>query len=114
MQKLNLVALFGGQSSEHVVSCMSAKNIIANIDTEKYNVILVGITEAGHWLKVDSLAQLEDDSWRESHVSAVLSPDAEDKCLLVMDGDKTEKSMWTWCSRFSTAFTARTARCRAF
>lgn len=54
MQKLNLVALFGGQSSEHVVSCMSAKNIIANIDTEKYNVILVGITEAGHWLKVDS------------------------------------------------------------
>ena len=91
MQKLNLVALFGGQSSEHVVSCMSAKNIIANIDTEKYNVILVGITEAGHWLKVDSLAQLEDDSWRESHVSAVLSPDAEDKCLLVMDGDKTEK-----------------------
>ena len=47
MSKLNLVALFGGQSSEHVVSCMSVQNVVANMNTEKYNVILVGITEEG-------------------------------------------------------------------
>lgn len=45
MEKLNVVALFGGQSSEHVVSCMSVQNVAANINKEKYNVILVGITE---------------------------------------------------------------------
>ena len=52
MEKKNIVVLFGGQSSEHVVSCMSVQNVAANINEEKYNVILVGITEDGHWVKV--------------------------------------------------------------
>lgn len=91
MSKLNLVALFGGQSSEHVVSCMSVQNVAANINREKYNVILVGITEDGHWLKVDSTDEIKNDTWRESRVSAVLSPDAKEKCLLVMEDGKVEK-----------------------
>lgn len=57
MEKKNIVVLFGGQSSEHVVSCMSVQNVAANINEEKYNVILVGITEDGHWVKVDSLSR---------------------------------------------------------
>ena len=88
---MNLVALFGGQSSEHVVSCMSVQNVVANIDTEKYNVILVGITEDGHWVKVDSAEEIKNDTWRESKVSAVLSPDAKEKCLLLMEDGKVEK-----------------------
>ena len=91
MSKKNLVALFGGQSSEHVVSCMSVQNVVANIDREKYNVILVGITEDGHWLKVDSTEEIKNDTWRESKVGAVLSPDAKEKCLLVMEEGKVEK-----------------------
>ena len=91
MSKKNLVALFGGQSSEHVVSCMSVQNVVANIDREKYNVILVGITEDGHWLKVDSTEEIKNDTWRESKVGAVLSPDAKEKCLLVMEDGKVEK-----------------------
>ena len=39
MEKKNIVVLFGGQSSEHVVSCMSVQNVAANINEEKYNVI---------------------------------------------------------------------------
>lgn len=88
---MNLVALFGGQSSEHVVSCMSVQNVVANIDTEKYNVILVGITEDGRWVKVDSAEEIKNDTWRESKVSAVLSPDAKEKCLLLMEDGKVEK-----------------------
>lgn len=91
MNKKNLVALFGGQSSEHVVSCMSARNVIANMDTEKYNVIIVGITEEGHWLKVDSIQEIEADTWRENKTEAVLSPDAREKCLLVMENGHVEK-----------------------
>ena len=91
MSKKNLVALFGGQSSEHVVSCMSVQNVVANIDREKYNVILVGITEDGHWLKVDSTEEIKNDTWRESKVSAVISPDAKEKCLLVMKDGSVEK-----------------------
>lgn len=91
MSKKNLVALFGGQSSEHVVSCMSVQNVVANIDRDAYNVILVGITEDGHWLKVDSTEEIKNDTWRESKVSAVLSPDATEKCLLVMEEGRVEK-----------------------
>lgn len=91
MSKKNLVALFGGQSSEHVVSCMSVQNVAFHVDTEKYNVILVGITEEGHWLKVNSLEEIKNDTWRESKVSAVLSPDASEKCLLVMENGNVEK-----------------------
>ncbi len=79
MEKLNVVALFGGQSSEHVVSCMSVQNVAANINKEKYNVILVGITEEGRWLKVDSLDEVKNDTWRTSGSRAVLSPDASEK-----------------------------------
>ena len=55
MEKKTIAVLFGGQSSEHVVSCMSAANVVEQIDTDKYNLLLIGITEDGHWLKAPSL-----------------------------------------------------------
>ena len=82
MEKKNIVVLFGGQSSEHVVSCMSVQNVAANINEEKYNVILVGITEDGHWVKVDSLSQVKDDTWRESNTAPPPPPDEPPKLWL--------------------------------
>ena len=41
-------------------------------DTEKYNVILVGITKEGRWLLVDSVKDIEDGSWREGEVKAFI------------------------------------------
>ena len=89
--KKNLVVLFGGQSSEHVVSCMSVLNVAANIDRELYNVYLVGITEEGRWLYVDSEKEIEDESWRKKEVSAFLSPDATEKCLFILRDGGMEK-----------------------
>lgn len=91
MEKRNLVALFGGQSSEHAVSCMSVQNVAADLDTDKYHVILVGITEDGHWLKVNSLEEIKDGSWEENGVPAILSPDAREQCLLVTENGRTER-----------------------
>lgn len=91
MEKKRLAVLFGGQSSEHVVSCMSAANVIEQIDAEKYELLLIGITEDGHWLKVDSADALRSGSWRESRVEAVISPDATKKCAIITEaGRKTE------------------------
>ena len=89
--KKNLVVLFGGQSSEHVVSCMSVLNVAANIDRELYNVYLVGIREEGRWLFVDSEKEIEDESWRKKAVSAFLSPDATEKCLFILRDGRMEK-----------------------
>ena len=85
MNKKNLVVIFGGNSSEHQVSCISSQTIIKNIDTDLYNVLLVGITREGQWLFVDSLDELANDTWRETGKKAILSPDSLAKELLVFD-----------------------------
>ena len=89
--KKSVLVIFGGQSSEHIVSCMSAVNVINNIDRERYDVTLIGITEEGRWLLVDGVESIQNESWRRGSVTAVLSPDATEKCVIVMDGAKTEK-----------------------
>ena len=83
--KKKILVLFGGQSSEHVVSCMSAVNVIKNIDASRYETVLIGITEDGRWLLTDSVEAIEDGSWREGTVSAFLLPDARRQCVLVQD-----------------------------
>ena len=62
--KQNLAVLFGGQSSEHEISCLSAQNIIRNVDESRYEVYLIGITLDGHWVKVDSIDAIADGSWK--------------------------------------------------
>ena len=89
MSKKNVAVIFGGQSSEHEVSCVSATTIIQNIDKQKYDVIMIGITKEGKWVKVDSVEEIQDGSWRESKVSALISPDATQKSVIFFDGDNT-------------------------
>ena len=86
-----LAVLFGGQSSEHEVSCKSVQNVLKCMDPERYEVILIGITKEGKWLKVDSVESIRNDTWRDSRVSAVISPDATQKCLIVDDGTDISK-----------------------
>lgn len=85
--KKNIVVIFGGNSSEHQVSCVSSQTIIKNIDTDLYEVILVGITREGKWLFVDNAEELKQNTWRETGKKAILSPDAEAKELLVFEED---------------------------
>ena len=40
MNRKTAVVLFGGQSSEHVVSCMSVVNVINHMNREKYDLLL--------------------------------------------------------------------------
>lgn len=87
MNKKNLLVVFGGNSSEHQVSCISCQTIIKNIDTDLYNVLLLGITREGQWLFVDSLDEIANDTWRETGKKALLSPDSLAKELLVFDED---------------------------
>ena len=92
MNRKKIAVLFGGQSSEHIVSCMSAVNVIQQIDTELYEPLLIGITEEGHWLKVDSVEEIQSGSWRASQVEAVISPDATKQCVMLReDGVMTEE-----------------------
>ncbi|WP_124067011.1 D-alanine--D-alanine ligase family protein [Clostridium sp. E02] len=90
MKKNTVVVLYGGQSSEHVVSCMSVINVIDHIDQEKYDLLLIGITEEGHWIKTDSVNQIKDGTWKNGNVTAILSPDASMKSVVLLHGEKAE------------------------
>jgi len=52
MERLLLV--FGGQSSEHQISRMSASSIYKQLNKDKYSITLVGIDQDGHWYQIDS------------------------------------------------------------
>jgi D-alanine-D-alanine ligase len=47
--RLRIVVLFGGRSSEHDVSVMSATNVMAALDPEKYDAVPVFVTRGGQW-----------------------------------------------------------------
>lgn len=87
----NALILFGGVSSEHDVSVVSAKSVIENIPTDKYNVIMVGISKDGRWFRYDGdVANLPEDKWlddAEHLTKAVVSPDRTDHGLLVFEDD---------------------------
>lgn len=85
--KQNLAIVFGGQSSEHDISCMSAVNIIRCVNKERYHVILIGITREGHWVKTESVEDISSGAWRQSEISAVILPDAEKKAVLYQKED---------------------------
>ncbi|HUP20182.1 MAG TPA: D-alanine--D-alanine ligase family protein [Gemmatimonadota bacterium] len=50
MSRIRVGVLFGGRSSEHEVSLMSARSVLDALDPEKYEVIQIGITKEGRWL----------------------------------------------------------------
>lgn len=86
-----IAVLFGGQSSEHVVSCMSAVNIIEQIDRECYRILLIGITKEGRWIFVPSLEDIKSGDWENGDVEAVLSPDATKKCVILNRDNQREE-----------------------
>ncbi len=81
--KKTIAVLFGGQSSEHEISCLSAANIIDAIDVNIFDLLLIGITKEGHWLLVNSTDDIRSGEWYHSKTEAVISPDATKKCVIL-------------------------------
>ncbi|PRQ11211.1 D-alanine--D-alanine ligase [Corynebacterium sp. 13CS0277] len=48
--RIHVAVVYGGRSSEHSVSCVSAGAIMSHLDPERYHVIPVGITQDGTWV----------------------------------------------------------------
>ena len=85
-EKMCVVLLFGGMSSEHEVSCVSVGNFVRNIDRSKYEVLTVGITKEGRWLYTEATAaQMADGSWEElaGNMACVISPDRADHGMIL-------------------------------
>lgn len=91
---MKLAVLFGGVSSEHEISCLSAASILRNLDKDKYDIYAVGITREGKWYYCPTCDpdRIENGAWERmaDKVPAVLTPDRGIHGLLLMHEGKTE------------------------
>ncbi|WP_433721558.1 D-alanine--D-alanine ligase family protein [Actinoplanes sp. CA-051413] len=49
-RKTRVAIVFGGRSTEHAISCVSAGSILGALDPDEYEVVPVGITREGAWV----------------------------------------------------------------
>ena len=94
--KLCVVVLFGGMSSEHEVSRVSAGTFVDNLDRARYEVLTVGITREGRWLCTEATsAQMADGSWEElpGNMPCVISPDRADHGMILFTPDGRVEKM---------------------
>ncbi len=76
------------------MSCVSVVNVVKGFNKDKYEVTLIGITKEGKWLLTDSIASIEDGSWKEGTTTAVISPDQGKQGILILkDGAYEHKSI---------------------
>lgn len=91
----NALIIFGGVSSEHDVSCVSAISVIRNIPKNKYNVIMLGVTKQGEmFVYSGDFENLKNDGWLENKKDlkkAVISTDRADRGIIVFDENGYEK-----------------------
>jgi D-alanine-D-alanine ligase len=52
--RVRVAVVYGGRSSEHAISCVSAGSILRNLDPERFEVVAVGITPEGAWMLTDA------------------------------------------------------------
>lgn len=87
----NVLVLFGGESSEHEVSEISAQNVLKALNKEKYNPITVGITKDGKWyLYEGAVENIINCGWEKEAVKeAVISPSKAHRGITVLNTDGT-------------------------
>jgi D-alanine-D-alanine ligase len=79
--RIRVAVVFGGRSSEHAISCLSAGAVLRSLDRSRYEVIPIGITMAGRWvLETDDPDRLAISGGKLPEVdsagaSVVLAPD---------------------------------------
>jgi D-alanine-D-alanine ligase len=49
-RRIRVAVVFGGRSSEHAISCVSAGSVLGHLDRERFEVVPVGITREGGWV----------------------------------------------------------------
>jgi D-alanine-D-alanine ligase len=87
-RKIRVGVIFGGRSSEHEVSLVSATSVIQALDKDKYEVIPVGITKQGKWLSSSqTLALLKSGKGLDRVPERVLLPDPTQKGLVEFRAD---------------------------
>ncbi|MBO0795881.1 MAG: D-alanine--D-alanine ligase, partial [Ktedonobacteraceae bacterium] len=94
-KKIRLGLVFGGRSGEHEVSLASANAIMNNLDTDKYDIVPIGITRSGSWLLGTEPAKLlaagqdvEQENTAQSTTAVTLAGDSSGRRLVPLQGSE--------------------------
>ena len=92
--KLRVAILFGGRSAEHEISLISARNIVAAMDKNKYEVVAIGIDKQGRWFYDKGARLLGDEQkqvmpFNDAQLTAIL-PGAKQSSVVTLGGDSLE------------------------
>lgn len=80
MRRLRIGVLFGGRSTEHEVSILSAQSIISAMDPDRFEPVPLYIDKEGRWLVGGSLKRLVRDDASRAYV--YLPPDPTQRSLV--------------------------------
>lgn len=86
MLKKRVAVIFGGQSSEHEVSRVSAQAVIENMDKEKYDIAMIGITKDGQWLTYEGpTGKIGSGEWQQIAQQQLIEKKREEQKLLAQN-----------------------------
>lgn len=66
-----ILILFGGNSFEHNISCLSAKTIIENIDKTKYDITIAGISKDNDWYIYNDNLEILIKDWTKGNIAKI-------------------------------------------
>lgn len=92
--KKKVAIMFGGCSSEYNVSLVSATSVIKNINKEKYEVLMIGITKEGDfYLYNGDVEKIESDKWfnNDTCKKITISTNRSDHGIIVLDTNEIIK-----------------------
>jgi len=81
-RKMRVAVVFGGRSSEHSISCITAGSVLRALDRERYDVLPIGITREGGWVLTS-----DDPKALEMHGDEL--PEVAKGASVVLPGDPT-------------------------
>lgn len=86
---MRVCVIFGGQSTEHDVSCLSVINVANMVLEAGYELVMIGITKDGRWKLVQSIEDIKDNAW-ENGKTAIISPEENVRKIVVFSDSKVE------------------------
>ena len=84
-KRISVAVVFGGRSTEHAISCISAGSVLRVLDHDEFEVIPVGITTEGRWVLAPGRAR--QLAITDGQLPAV----ADDGVVVVLAGDPTNR-----------------------
>jgi D-alanine-D-alanine ligase len=85
-RKTRVAVVFGGRSTEHGISCVSAGSVLAHLDRDRFDVVPVGITREGAWV-------LGPDDPERLAIRDRVEPEVSSGAALTLPGDPTRHDL---------------------